>query len=60
MKTLIVAVIVAGIIEGFAETIIERRRIARIIAETRAALSEIDADEITAKRDAMIEREFAA
>jgi hypothetical protein len=59
MKTLILAVIVAGIVEGFVETVREHRRIAHVIAETNAALVE-RADEINARRERMIEREFAA
>jgi hypothetical protein len=59
MRTLILAVIVAGIVEGFFETVREHRRVARVIAETNAALVE-RADEIDAKRERMIEKEFVA
>lgn len=59
MRTLILAVIVAGIVEGFVETVREHRRVARVIAETNAALVE-RADEIDAKRERMIEKEFVA
>ena len=58
MRTLILAVIVDGIVEGFIETIVEHRRVARVVAETRAALAE-RADEINAKRDEMLAGEFA-
>lgn len=59
MRTVIAAVLIAGFIEGFVGAIIERRRVARVIAETNAALAE-RADEIDAKRVRMVEREHSA
>lgn len=56
MRSLIVAVVIAGIVEGFVATVRERWRVDRVIAETRAALDD-RADEIAAQRDRWIASE---